>query len=175
MDIGLLVLRVVVGGIFAVHGLQKLFGWFGGYGVNGTAGFFGSLRYRRPRLAAVAAGLSEAGGGLLLAAGFLTPLAGAAILGVMINAIVSAKWSQGLIGGFELDALFAGAGVALAFTGAGAYSVDAALGWDLGGVTWGLISIAIAVVTAGLVLATRVPAAVATGQAADAGTGSRAA
>ncbi len=158
MDVGLLILRVVVGALFFAHGAQKLFGWFGGYGIEGTSGFMGSLRYRNPRLAAISAGVFEAGAGLLLIAGFLTPLAAAAIIGVMVNAIVSAKWSQGLFGGYELDGLYAVGAAALAFTGAGAYSVDAALGRDLAGFQWGLGAIGLGVVIGAFVLATRVPA-----------------
>jgi putative oxidoreductase len=91
----LLVLRIVLGLLFVGHGTQKLFGWFGGHGLNGTAGFFASLRYRPPRLAAVGAGGSEAIGGLFLALGFLAPLAAAMITGAMVNAIVSVHWSHG--------------------------------------------------------------------------------
>ena len=168
MDVGLLILRVVVGLLFALHGTQKLFGWFGGHGIDGTAGFFGQLRYRQPRLAALAAGVFETGGGLFLALGFLTPLAAAAIVGVMLNAIFSAKLKMGLIGGYELDVLYAIGAVALAFTGAGAYSIDNALGLELGGVTWGLASVALGVVVSALVLATRVPESVVTERAAEA-------
>jgi putative oxidoreductase len=165
MDVGLLIVRVVVGALFVVHGTQKLFGWFGGYGLDGTAGFMGQLRYRKPRLAALSAGVFETGAGLFLAAGLLTPLAAAAIIGVMINATVSAKWSQGLIGGYELDMLYATIAAGLAFTGAGAYSIDAVLGWDLAGTTWGLVSLALGIVVAGLVLAGRAPGAQAAAQA----------
>jgi putative oxidoreductase len=164
MDIGLLVLRVFVGGLFVAHGTQKLFGWFGGYGLEGTAGFMGSLRYRNPRLAALSTGVFETGAGLFLVAGLLTPLAAAVIVGVMINAIVSAKLSSGLIGGYELDATYAAAAVALAFTGAGAYSVDAVIGdafsgsvWVLGGNAWGFAAVALGAVIGALVLAGRKP------------------
>ena len=165
MDIGLLIVRVVIGLLFAVHGTQKLFGWFGGYGLQGTAGFMGQLRYRRPQLAAATAGIFEMGAGLFLAAGFLTPLAAAAIIGVMINAVVSAKLKAGLIGGYELDVLYASAASGLAFTGAGKYAVDEVLrqtyGWDLAGTTWGLIALGLGAVIAALVLASRAPAQVA--------------
>ena len=77
MSYGILLLRLVVGVAFVGHGTQKLFGWFGGYGPKGTGGFFASQGYRAPVLMAVAAGLSEAAGGALLALGFATPLAGA--------------------------------------------------------------------------------------------------
>jgi putative oxidoreductase len=168
MDAGLLTLRVVVGLLFAVHGTQKLFGWFGGHGLEGTAGFFGQLRYRQPRLAALAAGVFETGGGIFLALGLLTPLAAAAIVGVMLNAIFSAKLKAGLVGGYELDVLYAIAAVALAFTGAGAYSIDRAFGWELGGSGWGLASVGLGVAVSAMVLATRVPAEAVTERAAEA-------
>ena len=86
MDAGLLLLRVVVGVALVGHGTQKLFGWFGGLGRHRTGAFFELLGYRPGVVFAVVAGLSEAGGGASLAFGFLTPLAGAAIVGVMLNA-----------------------------------------------------------------------------------------
>ena len=86
MDGGLLILRVVVGAALVGHGTQKLFGWFGGHGRQGTGVFFELLGYRPGQLFAIIAGLSEAGGGAMLAIGFLTPLAGAAVVGVMLNA-----------------------------------------------------------------------------------------
>jgi putative oxidoreductase len=175
MDIGLLALRIVVGALFVAHGTQKLFGWFGGYGPQGTAGFMGSLRYRNPKMAALSAGVFETWAGVFLAAGFLTPLAAAAIIGVMVNAIVSAKWSSGLFGGYELDLLYAVSVLALAFTGAGAYSVDAALSWDLAGVTWGLGSLGLGVVIGAAVLASRSPAPPVTDVAEAAEQGRRAA
>ena len=73
MDAGLLILRVVVGVALVGHGTQKLFGWFGGHGRHRTGAFFELLGYRPGVLFAVIAGLSEAGGGTLLALGFLTP------------------------------------------------------------------------------------------------------
>lgn len=159
MEAGLLILRVAVGALFVAHGTQKLFGWFGGYGLDGTSGFMGSLRYRKPRLAALSAGVFESGAGLFLALGLLTPLAAAAIVGVMINATVSAKWSSGLFGGYELDLLYAVSALSLAFTGAGAYSVDAVLEFDLGGTVWGLVALALGAAIGAAVLASRAPAA----------------
>ncbi len=166
MDVGVLIVRVVIGLLFAAHGTQKLFGWFKGYGLDGVAGFMGQLGYRKPRLAALAAGVFETGGGLFLAAGFLTPLAAAAIIGVMINAIVTVKLQQGLIGGYEVDLLYAAPAAGLAFTGAGRFSVDRLLenayGWDLAGDQWGVGALVLSVVIAGLVLASRTrPAAAA--------------
>ena len=80
MELGLLVIRVVVGLLFVGHGTQKLFGWFGGHGLKGTAGFFDSLGMRPGKHQAFLAGLAEAGGGALLALGLLTPLASAALI-----------------------------------------------------------------------------------------------
>jgi len=87
MDAGLLMIRVVFGALMAAHGSQKLFGWFGGYGLTGTGGAFESLGFRPGRLFAALAGLTETFGGLLLAIGFLTPFASMSILAVMIVAI----------------------------------------------------------------------------------------
>jgi putative oxidoreductase len=89
MAIGLLVLRVIVGLLFVGHGTQKLFGWFGGHGPDGTAAFLGSLGYRPSRRMALVAGVAETLGGAMLTLGFLTPVACAAIIGVMVNATVA--------------------------------------------------------------------------------------
>ena len=77
MKLGLTLLRVVIGALFFGHGTQKLFGWFGGHGIEGTAGFFESLGLKPGRRHATAAGAAEAGGGALVALGFLTPAAAA--------------------------------------------------------------------------------------------------
>src|SRR5215467_11873908 len=84
MDLGLLLLRLVAGLSFAAHGTQKLFGWFGGHGLAGTGGFLEQLGFHPGKRAALMAGLGEAGGGLLLALGALTPLAAAILIGVML-------------------------------------------------------------------------------------------
>src|SRR2546430_12210664 len=94
MSYGLLLLRVVVGGTMFGHGAQKLFGWFGGYGPKGTGGFFEQLGFRAPVAMAVAAGLAETSG-VLLAAGFVTPLAALAIAVVMFNAIWTVHRAKG--------------------------------------------------------------------------------
>jgi len=155
MSIGLLVLRVLFGGLFAAHGAQKLFGWFGGYGLEGTGGFFDSLGFRPGKVMAFVAGFSELAGGLGLVFGLLTPLAAAAVIGVMINAILAAKRKAGLLGGYEIDLLYAGAAATLAFTGAGTYSLDNAIGWTLSGWHYGVGAIALAVVVGALSLASR--------------------
>src|SRR5687767_5268923 len=140
MDAGLLLARMVFGLVMAAHGSQKLFGWFGGYGLAGTGGFFESLGFRPGRLFAAAAGVSEIVGGLLLALGLLGPLGPAMIIAVMIVATATVHWPHGLFAqnnGFEVPLLYAAGAAAIALIGNGGYSLDAALGlsWRVE-VTW---------------------------------------
>jgi len=131
MDAGLLIVRVVFGMLMAAHGTQKLFGWFGGYGLVATSGFFESLGFRPGRLFAAAAATSEVVGGLLVAGGFLGPIGPALVLAVMIVAIFAVHIQNGLFAttsGIEVPLLYSVAVVGLAFTSYGGYSVDAALG-----------------------------------------------
>ncbi|MFD5317211.1 DoxX family protein [Streptomyces sp. NPDC127098] len=125
-DTGLLVLRLAVGLTIAAHGVQKLFGWFDGSGLDGTGMFFESLGYPSGRTMAVVAGLSETLGGLGLALGLLTPLAGAAVVGTMLNVIVSAHWDAGFFApaGIEFPLLLGLGAASLALTGPGRYAVD---------------------------------------------------
>ena len=157
MDIGLLIIRVVVGGLMFAHGTQKLFGWFGGHGIEGTKGFFGSLGYPAAGTLAVVAGLGEAGGGLLLATGFVTPLAAAAIAGVMLNAIITAHWPKvwNTEGGLEFPLTLSAAALGVAFIGAGRFSIDRLIGWDLQGTTWGLAAAGLALAAGAVTLAMR--------------------
>lgn len=158
MDIGLLLLRVVVGSLFFGHGTQKLFGWFGGHGLDGSAGFLRTLGFPRSRFWAGVNGLTEAGAGVLLALGLLTPFAAAAIIGVMIVATITVHWSKGVwntSGGYELNLVMAASAAALAFVGPGTYSLDAALGTLLAGAGWGLLALGVGVIAATITLATR--------------------
>jgi putative oxidoreductase len=144
MDLALFVLRVVVGGLFAAHGAQKLFGSFGGHGLAGTGQFFEQLGLRPGRRHATIAGVSEFGGGLLLVLGLLTPLAAAAIVGVMTVAILTVhapKGWQNAEGGYEYNVVLATTAFALAAAGAGGWSIDHAIGFD-GGEGWGLAALA---------------------------------
>ena len=152
MSYGLLLLRVVLGGTLFAHGAQKLFGWFGGHGRQGTAGFFGSLGFRNAALMAVMAGLAETGG-ILLAVGFLTPLAAFGIAVTMIVAIATVHWTKGFFagnGGYEFNLLIIAGAVALAATGPGRFSIDNAIGWadNISGLIWGAIVLGAAVVAA---------------------------
>jgi putative oxidoreductase len=131
MSAGLLIARLVFGGLFAAHGSQKLFGWFGGYGLSGAGQFFERLGFRPGRLFAAAAGMAEFGGGVLVALGLFGAVAAAAITSVMIVAIVTVHWGHGLLAtsnGIQLPLLYIAAALALALTGPGAYSLDAWLG-----------------------------------------------
>ena len=131
MDAGLLLARMVFGLLMAAHGTQKLFGWFGGYGLAGTAGFFESLGFRPGRLFAGAAASTEIAAGLLVALGLLGPLGPAMIVSVMLVAIATVHWANGLFAqnnGIEVPLLYGVAAVTLALTGPGAFSVDALIG-----------------------------------------------
>jgi putative oxidoreductase len=148
MEYGILLLRLMVGLIFVGHGTQKLLGWFGGGGPAGTAGFFGSLGYRWPAAMAILAGLSELGGGLLLAAGLLTPLAALALAVVMLNAIATVVWPKGFLGGFEFESTLLTVALAVVATGPERLSLDRAIGWDdnLSGIDWAGAVLAAAIV-----------------------------
>jgi putative oxidoreductase len=158
MAIGLLILRLVFGITIAAHGSQKLFGWFGGGGIAGTAPFMEQLGFRPGRLHAALAGLTEAGGGLMLALGLFTPLAAAMIVSVMLVATVTVHLAKGFFlqnGGFEYNLTLATGALALAFTGPGAMSLDAALGIDWSGNGWGMTALVIALVSSAAQLLTR--------------------
>ncbi|MGO4613552.1 DoxX family protein [Nocardia sp. 2YAB30] len=127
-DIGLAVLRLAVGLTMAAHGAQKLFGWFGGGGLDGTGRFFAASGYPAGKAMAVVAGVTETFGGLASAAGLLTPLAGAAIVGTMLNAI-AVKWGSGFFApkGIEYELLLTFAATTITLTGPGRYAVDRAI------------------------------------------------
>src|ERR1043165_987838 len=130
MDLALFVLRIVVGGLFAAHGAQKLFGALGGHGIAGTGQFFEQLGLKPGERHARLAGVGEFGGGLLLVLGFLTPLGAAAIIGTLT--VHGPKGWQNTEGGYEYNVVLATAAFALAAAGPGAWSIDHGLGLDWG-------------------------------------------
>jgi putative oxidoreductase len=145
MKLGLAVLRMLVGGLFIGHGLQKLAGWFGGHGLGATAKFFESLGLRPGKAHATASGVAETAGGALLAAGFLTPLGASLISGSMITAIRKVHAKNGVWvsnGGFEYNAVLLGTVFAITDVGPGSWSLDAARGRRLAGPGWALAELA---------------------------------
>ncbi len=128
LALGLLLVRLVVGLLFIGHGAQKLFGWFGGYGPKGTGGWMESVGIKPGVVMAVLAGLMELLGGVLFAAGLLTPLAAVLIAATMVGAIVKVHGPNGLwstANGYEYQLVLLVVTIGVALTGAGAYSLDA--------------------------------------------------
>lgn len=161
MEIGLLILRLTVGLTLAAHGAQKLFGWFGGPGLDGTGQGMAMLGFHPGRRHALMAGLVETGGGLLLALGLLTPVAAAVVFSVMLVAAVSAHVKQGFFltsGGYEYTLVLGVAGLTVAFTGPGSLSLDALLGYAVSGAFWGVAALFVGLVGAAIQLTQRRPA-----------------
>ncbi|MFC9430255.1 DoxX family protein [Streptomyces sp. NPDC056987] len=125
-DLGLLALRLGTGAVLAAHGTQKLFGWFGGPGLDGTAQGMEAMGYRPGRESALASGLAETGGGVLLALGLATPAAGAAAAGGMAGAVAvhapNGFFAQS--GGCEYPGFLGWAAASIGLAGAGRYSLD---------------------------------------------------
>jgi putative oxidoreductase len=130
INIGLLIIRVVIGVIFMGHGAQKLFGWFGGYGIKGTGGWFESIGIKPGTAMALLAGLTELIGGILFTLGLLTPLAGIMIAGTMVMAIAKVHapnrlWSTE--NGYEYNLTVIAVVIGVALIGPGQYALDAVL------------------------------------------------
>ena len=127
---GALALRIPIGIVFAAHGAQKLFGWFGGYGLEGTGQFFASVGLNPGYLLALLAGLAEFFGGLALVAGLLVRPAAAALAFAMLVAIFAVHWGKGFFaasGGYEFALALFAASLSLLFSGGGRFSVDRAI------------------------------------------------
>jgi putative oxidoreductase len=158
--LGLLVIRLGLGGMLVVHGLNKV---VGSGGLAGTARWFEGLGLRPGWLHARLAASNEIAAGLLMACGLAFPLAGAAFIGLMSVAAVTDHRGKGFFvfkGGWEYVALIGVIAAALVSTGPGRYSADAALGWHLGGPGWAGLAILAGVAAGGglYVAATRRPA-----------------
>lgn len=161
LDLGLLLLRLVVGGLIVGHGAQKLLGWFGGPGLAAATRMFGGhLRLRPALFWAVAGSLTEIGGGVLLAAGLVWPLGPVAIVAAMLMALtvhLPRFWAQD--GGIEYPLVLLIAGLAFGLTGPGGYALDAALQIQLPEPLSLIAGLVAAVLGVALALATRTPAA----------------
>lgn len=154
-NLAALLLRVVLGGLLAGHGAQKLFGSFNGPGLEGTSGFMDMLGLKPGKPWAVMAGLSEFGGGVLTLLGLLNPVGPIGIIGAMSMATTKAHWGKPIWvteGGAELPVLNITAATALILNGPGKYSLDRALGLKLP--EWlaplGLVAVILTVIYAGI-------------------------
>ena len=160
LALGLLILRLVIGLTVAAHGAQKLFGWWGGPGMTGWVGAMNRMRIRPAVPWAWTSALAELLGGLGLAFGLLTPLPGLAIAGSMLVAIALVHWPKGFWaakGGYEFNLSILAAIAAIALTGPGAYSLDAALGVRLPEPATLLVGTALVLIGVGVALGTRAP------------------
>ena len=154
-NLAALILRVALGGLMAGHGAQKLFGSFGGPGMEGTSGFMEMLGLKPGKPWAAMAGLSEFGGGVLTLLGLLNPVGPIGVIGSMAMATTKAHWGKPIWvteGGAELPVTNIAAATALIVGGPGKYSLDRALGLRLPG--WlaplGLVVVILTVVYAGV-------------------------
>ncbi|SFC36525.1 DoxX family protein [Bacillus sp. UNCCL81] len=130
INIGLLIIRLVIGLLFVGHGAQKLFGWFGGHGLKGTGGWFESIGMKPGVTVALFAGLAELIGGILFTLGLLTPLAGIMIAVTMLMAIIKVHGPNGLwatANGYEYNLTLMSVAIGIALIGPGKYALDAFL------------------------------------------------
>jgi putative oxidoreductase len=162
MEVGLFLIHAVIGSFVAAHGAQKLFGILGGYGLEGTGQYLEDFGLRPGKLFAFAAGSAELVGGLAFAAGFFTPGAAVLIASTMLVAARTDHAGKGFWiynGGNEYALTNTAVVIGLAFNGAGEWSADNVIGWDVAGVAWGLGALAAAVIGATSVLGFRTRAA----------------
>ena len=151
MKFGRLILRLIVGGYFVGHGTQKLFGWFGGHGPEGTGQFFESLGLRPGKRHAVAAGTAEVSGGALLVAGAATPVAASVLTATMLTAINRVHLKNGpwvANQGYEYNLVLIAVALALAETGPGSPSIDDAIGAKWHGPKWAFRSLVLGILGA---------------------------
>jgi putative oxidoreductase len=130
INFGLLIIRLVIGILFMGHGAQKLFGWFGGYGLKGTGGWLESIGMKPGVTMALLAGLTELVGGILFASGLLTPLAGIMIAATMVIGIAKVHGPNGIwatSNGYEYNLVLIAIAIGIALVGPGQYALDALL------------------------------------------------
>lgn len=163
-DLGMLIVRIIVGGAIATHGAQKLFGWFGGHGIKGTGGFFESIGFRPGTTFAIAAGCSEFFGGALILLGFLGPVGAMLVIATMVVAMLTVHAGKGFFamsGGIEVPFIYAAAALTTAFAGPGRFSIDyiAGLGkLDTANAAWIGLALGIIGALANMALRRRAPA-----------------
>ncbi len=158
MDFGRTALRLVIGPLFVGHGTQKLFGWFGGHGLEGTGAFFEKVGLKPGKRQAAAAGGAEAVGGALITLGALTPVAAGLLTGTMITAIRKVHLRKGpwvTNGGYEYNLTLIAAMLALTEAGPGRPSVDEAVFPRLKGNGWALAQFAASAAGAALLTSER--------------------
>ena len=159
MSLGLLIVRLVFGLGMAAHGSQKLFGWFGGPGLGGIAGFMDSLGFRPGRFFGTALGVGEFGSGMLLALGLFGPLGPALLIDVMLVAMYTVHRRHGFFAannGIEVPLLYVGGALAVCSAGPGDFSLDAVLGLDwLWAPNFVLIALGCAILLAAVTLVIR--------------------
>ncbi len=160
--LGLLILRVFIGGILIGHGAQKLFGWWGGPGMTGWTGAMMRMRIRPPLAWAVISAGGELVGGITLVLGLLTPLPSFSITGTMRVAITLVHWPKGFWvskGGYEFNLSIIGGSLAVALAGPGAISLDALFGIKLPEPVTVIVDAVLTVIGVGVALGTRSPVA----------------
>jgi putative oxidoreductase len=141
MSLALLVPRAVIGVLFYCHGAQKLFGQFGGGGIDATAGAFDKMGLRPGRRNAIAAGAAELVGGAMLGLGLFTPVAAAVLIAVMTAAVLTVHLANGpwaTDNGYEYNLVLAAVVFGYAGFGPGAWSFDDVLGLGTTGAAWAL-------------------------------------
>ncbi|MEX2659379.1 MAG: DoxX family protein, partial [Acidimicrobiales bacterium] len=156
MDLGRLVARLVIGGLFVGHGTQKLFGWFGGPGIEGTEQMTEALDLQPARPNALLVGATETAGGAFVALGAATPAAAAGLIGTMVTAARKVHLSNGFWaanGGYEFNVALIAALMALVDAGPGKLSFDAMTGRERKGSNWALASLATGAAASAAVIA----------------------
>lgn len=138
-DLGLLILRLVLGGLFIAHALQHLFGWFQGRGLDGMADQLARFGYRDNTILAWVTGITELVGGTFVLLGLFTPAGAAAILAVMSNAIVVKFNADVFAGGVELESIYAAAAFAVLFAGPGRIALDRPTPWYRNAPAFGVV------------------------------------
>ncbi len=156
-DVGLLLLRFAVGGTFFAHGMQNVFGLWGGRGIGGLAQYLDSLGFRETTTLAWVTGITELVAGGFVVLGVLTPLAAAGLVGLMINAVLL-KAGNGFFvagpsgaGAVELEVLLGLAAAAIVFTGPGRIALDNGRTWHRRPAPWGVLALIVGVAAGVLV------------------------